>query len=459
MTRERWITLLVVAAATAMLLLDVTVVNVALPAIAADLGASFAEMQWVIDAYALALAATLLSAGVLADRLGRRRVFAAGLALFTACSALCAAAPSPLVLDLARGAQGIGGAAMFAASLAILAEEFQDAERGFALGVWGGVTGAALALGPLVGGVLTDELGWRWIFLVNLPLGALLVWLTGRFLPESREERPRPLDLAGMASFGAACFLATYGLIRGNEDGWGSAPILASLLGAALLLALFVVVERRGRAPMLPLSLFRVPAFTGTALVAFAQSVALYPLLLFVAIYFQVALGYTPTETGLRILPLTLVLVVVAPLSGRLTARLPLRLPLVTGLVLIGTGLLLMRAVEVDSAWTALLPGLLVGGLAIGVISPALAAAMVSVLPVERSGVASGINNTFRQLGIAIGIAALGAIFEHQVGGAPDPPAGIVAGLDAVLLVAAVVAFVAAAVAWPLLGSQRSVPG
>ena len=458
MTRERWITLLVVSAATAMLLLDVTVVNVALPVIGADLDASFAELQWVIDAYALALAATLLGAGVLADRIGRRRIFATGLAVFTICSALCAAAPSPLFLDLARGAQGIGGAAMFASSLAILAEEFQDAERGFALGVWGGVTGAALALGPLVGGVLTDELDWRWIFLVNLPLGALLAWLTVRFLPESREERARPLDLAGMASFGAACFLVTYGLIRGNEDGWGSAPIVGSLLGGAVLLAVFVAVERRSRAPMLPLSLFRIPAFAGTALVAFAQSVALYPLLLFVAIYFQIALGFTPTETGLRILPLTLVLVVVAPLSGRLTARLPLRMPLVAGLVLIGAGLLLMRVVETESEWTALLPGLLVGGLAIGVISPALAAAMVSVLPVERSGVASGINNTFRQLGIALGIAGLGAIFEHRAGDALGRRAGIVAGLDAVLLVAAAVAFAAAAIAWPLLGSQRSVP-
>jgi EmrB/QacA subfamily drug resistance transporter len=458
MTRERWITLLVVSAATAMLLLDVTVVNVALPAIAADLDASFAEMQWVIDAYALALAATLLSAGVLADRLGRRRIFASGLALFTACSALCAAAPSPLFLDLARGAQGVGGAAMFAASLAILAEEFQDSERGFALGVWGGVTAAALALGPLVGGVLTDELDWRWIFLVNLPLGGLLTWLTLRFLPESREERPQRLDLAGMASFGAACFLATYGLIRGNEDGWGSVPILGALLAAALLLALFVTVERRSEAPMLPLSLFRIPAFTGTALVAFAQSVALYPLLLFIAIYFQLGLGFSPTETGLRILPLTLVLVIVAPVSGRLTGRLPLRVPLTAGLVLIGAGLLLMRSADPTSEWTALLPGLLVGGLAIGVISPALAAAMVSVLPVERSGVASGINNTFRQLGIAIGIAGLGAIFEHQVEPAADLRVGIVAGLDAVLLVAAAVAFAAAAIAWPLLGRQRSVP-
>lgn len=440
-----------------MLLLDVTVVNVALPAIRDDLDASFGEMQWVIDAYALTLAATLLSAGALADRIGRRAVFAWGLALFTACSALCAAASSPVFLDLARAAQGVGAAAMFASSLALLANEFQDAERGFALGVWGGVTGAALAVGPLVGGVLTDELDWRWIFLVNLPIGGLLIWLTSRSLLESREERPRPLDLAGMVTFGGACFLATYGLIRGNEDGWGSFPITGSLIGGAVLLVTFVAIELRSKAPMLPLSLFRIPAFTGTAVVAFAQSVALYPLLLFVAIYMQVGLGLSPTETGLRILPLTLVLVVVAPISGRLTNRWPLRVPLTAGLVLIGAGLLLMRAVEADSEWTALLPGLLVGGLAIGVISPALAAAMVSVLPVERSGLASGINNTFRQLGIAIGIAGLGAIFEHQVTESPGLT-GLVAGLDAVLLVAAATALLAAALAWPLLGEQRSTP-
>ncbi|HSK50941.1 MAG TPA: MFS transporter [Solirubrobacterales bacterium] len=456
MTRERWTTLLVVSAATAMLLLDVTVVNVALPAIRTDLDASFGEMQWVIDAYALTMAATLLSAGALADRIGRRAVFAWGLAVFTGCSALCAVASSPLFLDLARAAQGVGAAAMFAASLALLANEFQDAERGFALGVWGGVTGAALAIGPLVGGVLTDALDWRWIFLVNLPLGALLIWLTARSLPESREQRPRPLDLTGMVTFGAACFLATYGLIRGNEEGWGSLPIAGSLASAAALLAAFLLIERRAKAPMLPLELFRVPAFTGTALVAFAQSVALYPLLLFLAIYLQQGLGFSPTETGLRILPLTLVLVVVAPVSGRLTNRWPLRVPLAAGLVLIGISLLLMRAVDAGSEWTVLLPGLLVGGLAIGTISPALAAAMVSVLPVERSGLASGINNTFRQLGIAIGIAALGAIFEHQFGQEPSTMTGLVAGLDAVLLVAAATAFVAAVLAWPLLGSQRS---
>jgi len=446
-TRARWTTLAVVSAATAMLLLDVTVVNVALPAIRADLGASFGELQWVIDAYALALAATLLAAGTLADRHGRRAVFAGGLVAFTASSALCGAATSGVALDLARGVQGIGAAAVFACSLALLAHEFRGAERGLAFGVWGAITGAAMAVGPLVGGLVVDGAGWRWIFLLNVPLGLALAWLTVRALPESRDAHARPLDLAGMASFGAACFLVTYALIRGNEDGWGSAPIAGALAAGALALAAFVAIERRVAAPMLPLSLFRVPAFTGTALVAFAQSVALYPLLLFLAIYFQDALGLSPTGTGLRLLPMTLVLLAVAPLAGRLAGRIPLRVPLTLGLVLIGAALLLMMlGLSEGGAWTGLLPGLLVGGVAIGVISPSLAAAMVSVLPVERGGLSSGINNTFRQLGIAIGIAGLGAIFEHRA-----RTAGIVPALDAVLLVSAAVVWLAALAAWPLL--------
>ena len=447
MTRDRWLTLAVVSAGTAMLLLDVTVVNVALPAIRSDLGASFAEMQWVIDAYALTLAATLLTAGALADRLGRRAMFAAGLAAFTVCSALCGAATSGPALDVARGLQGVGAAAMFAASLAILAHEFRGRERGFALGVWGATTGAALALGPLAGGLLVDGAGWRWVFLVNVPIGVVLVALTLLRLPESREQRPRRLDLPGLVTFSGACFLATFALIRGNGDGWGSAPVAGSLAAAAALLAAFVVIERRSASAMLPGALFRIPAFTGTAVVAFAQSVALYPLFLFLAIYLQEVLGHSPTETGVRLLPLTLALFVVAPLSGRLTGRVPLRVPLIGGLVLIGVGLLLMRGVEADGSWTHLLPGFLVGGAAIGLISPALAAAMVAVLSVEQSGLASGINNTFRQLGIAAGIAGLGAIFDH---------AGAVDGLNTIFVVCAAVAFAAAALSWPLLGGLRS---
>ncbi|HYI99908.1 MAG TPA: DHA2 family efflux MFS transporter permease subunit [Thermoleophilaceae bacterium] len=432
-------TLAVVCAATALLLLDVTVVNVALPAIEDDLGASFSELQWVIDAYALALAVTLLTAGSLADRIGRRRMFVGGVLLFTAASAACAAAWSPVALDFARALQGLGAAAMFATSLALLAEDYRGADRGRAFGIWGAVSGAALAIGPLVGGALVDGLGWRWIFWLNLPVGIALAVVALRRLRESRDPAAGQLDLPGAASFSAGLFLLVLALVRGNPDGWDSPLVLAGLIGGPLALAAFVAIELRADHPMLDVRLFRRRAFAGTAAVAFVQSVALYPMFLFLAIYFQDVLGYTPFETGLRLLPVTVTLFVFAPISGRLTAHVSLRTLLTAGLVLIGAGLLLMHGLNEGDDWTALLAGLLVGGAGIGVISPALAAAMVGVLPVERSGLSSGINNTFRQVGIAAGIAGLGAIFQHRL--ADD---GFVAGLNSIFLVAGLLALAGA---------------
>ncbi len=455
---RRW-TLGVVSAATALLLLDVTVVNVALPAIRTDLDASFAELQWVIDAYALALAAVLLTTGVVADRVGRRRVFSAGLLVFIGASVACAAASTPVMLDLARAGQGLGGAAMFATSLALLANEFPAEDRGFALGVWGAISGGALAVGPLVGGALVDGPGWRWVFLLNLPLGVALLYATRRRLHESRDPRPGRADWPGTVAFMAAAFLLTLALIRGNAEGWGSPPIAGAIAAGAAALVVFVVVEVRSTHPMLDLRLFRVPAFTGTAVVAFAQAFAIYPMFLFLAVYFQDGLGHTPLETGLRLLPVTLVLFAVAPLAGKLTGRVPVGLMLAAGLALMGCGLLLMRSLEPGSDWTALLPGFVVGGLAIGVISPALAAAMIGVLPVDRAGLASGVNNTFRQLGIAVGIAGLGAVFEHRVaasGARLDALGGatrvaFVDGLDAIFLIAALAALAAIPAALLLL--------
>ncbi|HEX2070664.1 MAG TPA: MFS transporter [Thermoleophilaceae bacterium] len=443
---DRGWTLAVVCAATALLLLDVTVVNVALPAIRADVDASFSELQWVIDAYALMLAVTLLSAGSLADRVGRRRVFVAGVVVFTAASTLCALAWSAVALDLARGLQGIGAAAMFATSLALLAEEYSGADRGRAFGIWGAVSGAALAIGPLVGGALVDGFGWRWIFWLNLPIGIALALVAARALRESRDPAAGHLDLPGAAAFSAGIFLVVLALMRGNADGWDNPLVVACLVGGPLALAAFVAIELRVAHPMLDVRLFGRRAFSGTALVAFVQSVALYPMFLFLAIYFQDELGYTPLETGVRLLPVTVTLFVFAPISGRLTGRVSLRTLLTVGLVLIGAGLLLMRGLDDGGDWTALLPGLLVGGAGIGTISPALAAAMVGVLPVERSGLASGINNTFRQVGIAAGIAGLGAIFQHRL--ASD---GFVAGLDRIFLVAGVLALAGAAIAVVLL--------
>lgn len=448
-------TLVAASLGTAMLLLDVTVVYVALPAIAADLDASFGEIQWVVDAYTVVLAATLLGAGTLADRLGRRVVFTWGVAIFALFSAACALAQSGIVLDIARAAQGVGAAAIFSSSLALLANEFQGESRGAALGVWGAVTGVALAVGPLVGGLVVEGLNWRWIFLINIPIGAALIVLALKAVPESRSPRPEPLDLPGAGLFAAACLLLALGLTRGNDAGWSSPEIVGALACSALALAGFVLVERRAAAPMLPLDLFKIPAFSATAIVAFAQSVAIYPLLIFLAIYLQDGLGFGPIGAGLRLLPLTLLILVVAPFAGRLTSRVPLRVPLISGLALLGVALLLLNGLRAADEWTALLPGMIVGGIAIGLISPSLAAAMVSVLPVERSGMSSGVNNTFRQLGIAMGVAGLGAIFDarvRDVGGL----AGIVSGVNAVALVSAGVAIVAAAIAWPMLRGHRA---
>ncbi|MBJ7354616.1 MAG: MFS transporter [Thermoleophilaceae bacterium] len=455
-SRAQWGALIAASLGTAMLLLDVTIVYVALPAIAADLNASFVSVQWVIDAYTVVMAATLLAAGVIADRFGRRRVFASGVILFSGASALCGVASSGIFLDVARGIQGIGAAAIFAASLALLANAFRGADRGFALGIWGAITGVALAIGPLIGGLVVEGLDWRWIFLVNVPVGALLLGITYWSVAESRAENPDRVDVPGALLFGTACLLAAIGLTRGNDAGWGDPWILAALIGALLALAGFIAVERASDAPMLPLELFRIPAFTGTAVVAFAQSVAIYPLLFFLAIYLQDGLGYSPIGAGLRLLPLTLLILLVAPFAGRLTGRYPLRIPLTIGLVLLGAALLAMRGLSASDEWTALLPGMILGGLGIGAISPSLAAAMVAVLPVERSGLSSGINNTFRQLGIAMGVAGLGALFDSRVEARAGALVGIVNGVNAVALAAAVVALLSAAIAWPLLRGQRS---
>ncbi len=412
---RKWWTLLAVCLATFMLLLDITIVNVALPDIASELDTSFSDLQWVIDAYALMLAALLLTAGSLADLLGRRRVFAFGLASFTVASVLCALAPSALVLILARGAQGIGGAAMFATSLALLAQEFQGRERGTAFGIWGATTGAAVAIGPLVGGALTSGFGWPSIFYLNVPIGIATIAITMRKLPESRDENAGPIDWGGLVTFSAALFLLVFALIRGNEEGWSSAPIVGMLVASGLLLALFIEVERRSASPMFDLSLFRNRTFVGASIAAFALSASMFAMFLYITLYVQTILGYGPLETGLRFLPITLLSFVAAAVSGKLTAKLPARGLLGGGLMLVGAGLVLMRGVDAASSWTELLPGFVVAGIGIGTINPSIANAAIGVVAPARSGMASGISSTFRQVGIATGIAGLGAIFQSKV--------------------------------------------
>ncbi|MDQ6731525.1 MAG: MFS transporter [Actinomycetota bacterium] len=412
---RKWWTLIAVCFGTFMLLLDVTIVNVALPDIQRSLGASFSDLQWVVDAYSLMLAALLLTTGSLADLFGRRLVFVIGLAVFTASSLLSGLAADPLWLNLARGAQGIGGAAMFSTSLALLGSAFQGRERGTAFGIWGAITGLAVAIGPVVGGALTTGISWRWIFLVNVPIGLVAIVLSLARVEESRQQGARKPDLLGALTFSGALAALIYALIKGNSKGWGSTPILACLIGAGVLMIAFLVLQATRERAMFDLSLFRKPTFTGGSIAAFSLSAGLFALLLYITLYLQDVLGFSALQTGLRQLFLSGGILVTSTLAGRLTAHVPIRFLIAPGLALVGAGLLLMRGLDPSSDWTHLIPGFIVAGAGVGFINPPLASTAIGVVAPERAGMASGINSTFRQIGIATGIAGLGSIFSHRV--------------------------------------------
>ncbi len=497
---RKWWTLIAVSVATFMLLLDITVVNTALPSIQKDLSASFTDLQWVIDAYTLSLAAIVLTAGSLADRVGRRAVFAGGLGIFAAASLAAGLSPNPTFLNISRAVQGIGGAAMFAVSLALVAQEFAAGrERATAMGIYGATIGAAVAVGPLVGGAITDAFGWRWVFFLNVPIGIAAIAVTFAKLRESRNPNATRIDWLGLVTFSTALLAFVLGLLRGNDDGWSSATILGLFGVAVVMLGAFAVVERRVAEPMLPLGLFRRPAFIGVQLAAFAVSASLFALFLYLTLYLQNYLGYSPLQAGLRYLPITLAPLLVAPVAVALMARVQARVVMAIGLAGVGAGLLLMSGVTADSGWTALLPGFIVAGVGVGLLNPVIADVAVSVVPKERSGMAAGINDTFRQVGIAVGVAAWGAIFlgrgadkiSSVAGGTPasagDHPRqlleaasdgrlrsaltavphaarglvehatrqGFLSGLNAILMIGALVALIGAAVALWLVREQQ----
>jgi len=412
---RKWWTLITVCTATFMLLLDITVVNVALPNIQTSLHSSFSDIQWVVDAYSLTLAAFLLTAGVFGDMFGRREVFAVGLGVFSVASLVCGLANSSLMLNLSRAAQGIGGAIMFATSLALIAGAFSGKERGTAFGIYGAVLGGAVAVGPLIGGAITTGLGWRWIFFINVPIGAIAIFLTLTQIQESRDPNKRRVDWIGFVSFSASMFVLVFALIRGDDDGWSSSLIVGLLVAAALLLTVFIVAELKQSEPMLDLYLFKRPAMTGASLAAFAISASIFSMFLYFTLYIQDDLGYGALAAGVRFLPLTALAFVVAPFAGRLTVKVHARYMLGVGLLLIAAGLFVTGFTHASSTWTVLLPGFLLAGVGIGVVNPVLASSAISVVPPERSGMASGANSTFRQVGIATGIAGLGSVFQSQV--------------------------------------------
>jgi EmrB/QacA subfamily drug resistance transporter len=413
---HKWWTLVSVCLGTFMLLLDVTIVNVALPDIQKALSSSFADLQWVVDAYALTLAALLLTAGSLADMFGRRLLYIIGLVIFTVASALCGAAQNTLMIQLSRGLQGVGGAIMFSVSLALLADAFRGKDRGVAFGVWGAITGLAVAIGPLLGGILTSGLSWRFIFFVNLPIGVIAIVFCVLRVAESKERNARRPDFVGFALFSLALAALVYGLIESNEKSWTDGIVLGSLIAAGVLLVAFLVAETVGKTPMFDLSLFRKPTFTGGAVAAFGLSASIFALILYLVLYLQDVLRYSALQTGVRLLVLSGGILLTSTIAGRLTSRVPTRLLVGPGLLLVGVGLLLMRGLDASSTWTHLIAGLAVSGAGVGLVNPPLASTAIGVVRPQQAGMASGINSTFRQVGIATGIALLGTLFSSRVG-------------------------------------------
>ncbi|MEU8690614.1 MFS transporter [Streptomyces sp. NPDC048665] len=424
-----WGTLTAVCLGTFMLLLDVTIVVVALPDMAGSLHASLGDLQWVVDGYALALAALLLGMGAAADIMGRRRVHVTGVVLFALASLLCGLASGPGALVAARAVQGIGGAAMFATTLPLLGSVYQGRQRSAALGVWGAVSGGAAAVGPVLGGLITEGPGWRWIFFVNLPVSVAAVWLMLRVVPESRGPRGMRVDWAGTASFALFAGGATYAVVRAGEDGWTASATLTAFAMAALALVVFVLVERRVAHPLLDLSLLHRPAFVGVMLGSFAFNGVAFAGIPYLSLWMQTLLGLTPVRGGLTLLPMTVVSMLVAVLVGRLLHGVPAWLTVGGGLLLIAAGTLCQAVLDAGSDWTALVPGFVLVGVGTGFVAPTVAGAALAAVPQERAGMAGGAVNTVRQLGYALGVAVFGTVLTSRMTGTlPNGEAHALAG-------------------------------
>lgn len=412
--RPAW-TVAVVCLATFMLLLDVSVVVVALPSMRADLGGSFADVQWVLDAYTLALAGLIMTGAVLADRLGRRRVFATGLAIFTLASGACAIAGTPLVLNLARAVQGLGGGLLLATAIPLIATAHSGPRRAGAVGMWAATVGLAVAVGPLVGGLLTDGLGWRWIFLVNVPLGAAAIAVVRPAVAESFGPK-RPLDPLGMGLLTVGLVALIFGTVRGGAEGWDSPLIVGAFALGAAALAGFVAVELRAAAPVLDLRLLRNGRLAAFVVGAFTLGVGFPSVFVDISAFQQGGLGASPVEAGVRFLPMTIIYAITAVAAGRLLMpRINLVGLLGAALAAVAGGLLLMRLIGPDTSWTVLLPGFALAGVGWGIVNPVTTEGALTAVEPAEAGMASGMVSFARQAGFAVGVAAVGAAFHHAV--------------------------------------------
>jgi EmrB/QacA subfamily drug resistance transporter len=453
--RRKWWTLAAVSFGLFMIMLDNTVVNVALPSIQEDLGAGLSELQWIVTGYALSFAALMLIGGKLADAYGRRFIFVVGIVIFTAASLWCGFADSGDMLIAARVVQGIGAALMNPATLSIIAATFAPRERGMAIGIWAGVSALALAIGPLVGGLLTEHLSWHWIFFVNVPVGVLAIAASYLFITESKDETHTSLDLPGLGTSALGLFALTYGLIEANTFGWSSARIVGSFVIAALSLGSFVVIERRRRAPMLDLSLFRSGTYAGANIAMLLVALSMFGVFFFVSLYMQNVLGYSAVQAGAAFLPMTVLIILIAPIAGKASDRFGSRWLMTIGMVLLGVQLLYLSQLGTGSDFWDLLPGFVVGGLGMALTMTPTAAAATRAVPVHKSGVGSAVLNAMRQVGGSIGIALMGAIVAAEASGRPGID-GFMAGFERALVVAAVIAFAGSIVAFALVRQEET---
>jgi EmrB/QacA subfamily drug resistance transporter len=445
--QSRRLTLAAVVFGVFVTALDNTVVNVALPSIQEDLGIGLSGLAWVVNGYILSFAVLLLTGGRIADSFGRRRAFLSGMAIFTGASLAAGLAPSAGVLIAARVVQGVGAALMNPATLSIIAATFPPRQRGTAIGIWAGVSALALAIGPLVGGIITEHVSWSWVFYINVPIGILGLLAARIFIDESRDTSEQRLDLAGLATSAIALFALTYALIKSNEEGWGDPLVVGLFAVAAVFFALFIVVETRQRLPMLDLRLFRNASFTSANAVMFLIGLAMFGMFFFISIYVQNVLGYSPVQAGATFLPMTVLIILVAPNAGRLADKLGPRAMMVPGLALVTLSLILFSFQDESSTFWTLFPALILGGFGMAMaMAPTTSAAMHAV-PVDKAGVGAAVINSMRQVGGAVGLAVLGAIIATQYDPQRPNPHDFVNGFQLGLRVAAGIAFAGVLVA------------
>jgi EmrB/QacA subfamily drug resistance transporter len=448
---RKWWTLAAVSFGLFMIMLDNTVVNVALASIQRDLKVDDAQLEWVVSAYFLTFAALMLTGGKLADLLGRRRMFVLGLVIFTLSSLACGLAASGEVLIAARAVQGVGSALMNPATLSIITATFPPRQRGMAMGIWVGVSAMALALGPITGGLIAEYAHWSWIFFINVPIGVLAILVARLAIDESRDTSvEQRLDLPGLVTSGGALLALTYALIEANTRGWTSTEIVSLFGAAVVLLAAFVVLELRQRVPMLDLSLFRNRTFSGANTTMLLVALAMFGVFFYVSLFVQNIMRYSPVQAGASFLPMTLCIVLFAPIAGKLSDRVGSRWLMGSGMTLVGGSLLLFSLLDASSTFWNLFPALLVGGAGMAMaMTPTTAAAMGSVA-VDKAGVGSAVLNSMRQVGGNLGVALTGAILGSYVSvGRHSPlyPGQFVSGFQAALHVASGIAFAAAFVA------------